>query len=284
MLHRLYITAVLFVSFQGFSGFMDSDGPYEAIVDNGELSSFDTDTLRRVTQFKWQAYGLPIYNFLAFLHFFITASFTLGQVSTAVFPDWSGMRAGGVYWVVIHLVVGICVIPFLFFEGREASREGFCIYVKDLSNYLEVGNCIGVMSPIPYFYIVQKPMPKIVTSFLILTTWLRVLTYLRAYQLTGSLMRMITAIVLKMRVFMMIMLILGIGYMAAFTVLFPNLLMFRGARMRIFITFFEAMLGEPMMMGMFNDPATGELEDMNMTTMSFLEQQGDWIDDPFLTR
>ena len=260
----------------GFSGFMDSDGPYEAIVEYGELPAFDTDSLQRVIQFKWQAYGFSIYCGLSMLHFFITCAFSMAQVSTAVFPNWKDVQVtpegAGVYWIITHCVVAICVLPFLFFEGREANREGFCNYAKDSSNYLELLNSFGVMSPIPYYYVTRKTVPEVFTSFLILTTWLRVLTYLRAFELTGSLMRMVTAIVLKMRVFMLIMAVLGTGYMAAFSVLFPNLLQFRGQRMRILITFFEAMLGEPMMTKLIADPINVRLE-KNMTETEYLEYE-----------
>jgi WD40 repeat protein len=44
----------------GFSGFMDSDGPYEAIVEHGELPAFDTESLRRVIHFKWQQVSTTI--------------------------------------------------------------------------------------------------------------------------------------------------------------------------------------------------------------------------------
>jgi hypothetical protein len=272
----------------GFSGFMDSDGPYEAIVEYGELSAFDTDSFKRVIQFKWQAYGYPIYNVLAIIHVFITSLFSLGNITVAFFPTWSAVQVtskhgAGTIWLVAHAVVIILVLPFLFFEGRECSREGFCAYSKDPSNYLEILNSLGVISPIPYYYLTNSQLPDIVVSFLILTTWLRVLTYLRAYQLTGGLMRMVTAILLKMRVFMLILAILGIGYMAAFSVLFPNLLLFRGARLRILVTFFEALLGDPVMTKLLADPISPEKE-LNMTSDEYLKQEGEWTENPFFLK
>ena len=60
--------------------------------------------------------------------------------------------------------------------------------------------------------------------------------------------------------------------MAAFSVLFPNLLQFRGQRMRILINFFEAMLGEPMMTKLIADPINVRLE-KNMTETEYLEYE-----------
>ena len=84
-------------------------------------------------------------------------------------------------------------------------------------------------------------------------TWMRVLTYLRAYNWSGSLIRMITAILYKMTVFFVILMLLFAGYTCAFSVLFPLRLEFRGARGRLFVRFFEAMLGDPMMYSLYND-------------------------------
>ena len=272
----------------GFSGFMDSDGPYEAIVKYGDLSAFASSSLQLVTQFKWQQYGYPIYKALTILHFIITIFFSMSQVTQAFFPDWKSMQASrqhgaGWQWMIVQGTVCVCVLPFLFFEAKEAKTGGICSYLTDVSNYLEIINCVGVMTPIPFFFITGYPMPEVFTALLILTTWSRILVYLRAYELTGSLMRMIISILLKMRVFFLILIILLCGYVMSFTVLFPNRLQFRGQRFRVFITFFEAMLGEPLMNAMFQDPAdtVGEL---NQTSAEFLEGEGDWLTDPMMVR
>ena len=272
----------------GFSGFMDNDGPFEAIVEFGELPAFGTDSLKRVIQFKWQQFGFPIYKLLSWLHLLVTIGFSIGQVSIAVFPSWKGMQASqedgaGVLWIVVHAVVAVGVLPFLFFEAKEIFREGLCNYMKDPSNYLEVCNCLGVLMPIPYFFIVNEKLPAVVTSILILLTWLRVLMYLRAYELTGSLMRMIVSIISGMRVFMLIMSILAVGYIASFTVLFPSRIKFSGQRLRIVITFFEAMLGEPTMMALFGDPANPVAE-LNLTSAEFLKNEESWMEEESLVR
>jgi hypothetical protein len=89
---------------------------------------------------------------------------------------------------------------------------------------------------------------------------------------------MIISIISKMRVFMLVMSILGVGYIASFTVLFPFRIQFRGQRLRVLITFFEAMLGEPTMTAMFGDPMDSVAE-LNMTTTEFLAAEENWLED-----
>jgi len=217
----------------------------------------------------YKQYGLPIYATLTLLHLFITIAFSLAQVAQAIWPTWTSMQASaeqgaGWQWLAVQGTVALCVLPFLFFEFIEGWREGFRAYFSDPANWVEMINIFGVMTPIPYFYMSGEPLGETVRAILILTTWLRVLQYLKAYELTGSLMRMIIAILSKMRVFFLIMSIFIIGYVFSFLVLFPNRLQFRATRIRVFITFFEAMLGEPTMMQMFNDPGDPQSE-LNMT-------------------
>ena len=116
------------------------------------------------------------------------------------------------------------------------------------------------------------PLDPIATSIIILMTWMRVLTYLRAYNWSGSLIRMITAILYKMTVFFVILMLLFAGYTCAFSVLFPLRLEFRGARGRLFVRFFEAMLGDPMMYSLYNDDDL-KGTDVNETVLQeFLEK------------
>ena len=51
----------------GFCGFMDADGPFESIVQNGDLAAFDTKALRKVIEFKWKVSCANMIMFAALL-------------------------------------------------------------------------------------------------------------------------------------------------------------------------------------------------------------------------
>ncbi len=253
----------------GFCGFMDADGPFESIVQNGDLAAFDTKALRKVIEFKWRAYGFPIYKFMSGLHFANTVLFSVGQIQTALWPDWREVQITaerpGYVWLAVHCIVCILTLPMLYTEASEAWHTGLRDYLREPFNYLEIVNSLGLMTPVPYYYIRRVSLDPIATSIIILMTWMRVLTYLRAYNWSGSLIRMITAILYKMSVFFVILMLLFAGYTCAFSVLFPFRLEFRGARGRLFVNFFEAMLGNPMMYGLYNDDLSGK--DLNETVL-----------------
>ena len=135
----------------------------------------------------------------------------------------------------------ICVI-FLLQEFREMCDEGIS-YINSFWNWLDcLSYSLVFLSVIDQNLSEDGAENHIMYAFTIIFLWFNVLSFLRPYHWSGPLIRMVVQIVIDLRMFMLIMFLLVVGFALAFPTIQPhNPAFFRGNAP---LLVFTMMLGE----------------------------------------
>ena len=133
--------------------------------------------------------------------------------------------------------------------------DGWRVYFVDLQNYMQIWGTFGMWVPMVNWWlngdIGRQSWLNPVNTITIVATWLTMLGYLKGFKLTGSLVRMLIAVILDMRGFVLLLFMLIMGFSAALSLLLSHE---EGFTMREApLTVFNMMLGN-IEMYWFDDP------------------------------
>ena len=219
---RENVTRPVEAHIMGFPGFISADGPFFSVVRSGHLEIFDTDAMRMAIRYKWETYGFYMYTLQSGIYFAITTMFTLAMVMEEAIPVCGDPCAtGGEVWYMLNIICMTLSLIFIIIEAREVMDDGWRTYFTDLQNYLHLWGSIGMWFPV-IKYLNSGTSSKEIDAVTIIVNWLNMLGYLRGFKLTGSLVRMLIAVVVDMRGFVLLVLMLIIGFSASFTLLLSH--------------------------------------------------------------
>ena len=123
-------------------------------------------------------------------------------------------------------------------------------HIKNITK-LHVYGCIGMWMPVIMYYAYGSTSPAL-DACTIIVNWLNVVSYLKGFELTGSLVRMLISVMMDMRGFLMLLVMLIMAFALSLSVLIPHedeFADFRGAPVHVF----NAMLGN-VEINWFDDP------------------------------
>ena len=235
----------------GFPGFISADGPFFSVVKSGHLEIFDTQAMRLAIRYKWETYGFYMYTLQSGIYFGMTTAFTMiSLAANSNRHNFDEFKAGGsMYYLINALCVTVSVV-FLAVEFREMIDDGWRTYWSDFQNYLHLFGCIGIWFPVMNWVLWSEIRPEI-DALTIIANWLNMLGYLKGFKLTGSLVRMLIAVILDMRGFVLLVAMLIMGFAAALSLMLSHE---DGFDMRTApFTVFNMMLGN-IEMHWFDDP------------------------------
>ena len=253
----------------GFPYFIALDGPFEEITQSENYDAFNTEAMHLTIKFKWQKYGFNISNLQLFLYLLVVILFSLAMAGM-VFSEWDrmdrvfGIDSGDVdisefvnvstkYNTKKHkatrdfdnlLLILSMVICLTFWaqELREVYNERLAYFFSfwnwmDLTTYALV-----VFSTFDHIFAIPGYENRILYGWALIFLWFNILSFLRPYSWSGPLIRMIVQIVRDMRMFVLVMILLLLGFVGAFVVLQPHNSEVRG--LKAFFLVFNMMLGE----------------------------------------
>jgi len=182
-------------------------------------------------------------------------------------PDCAPCQNGGELWYSLNIVCMIISLVFITIEVREGIDDGWKQYFGDFQNYLHLYGAIGMWLPV-IFMLTDGATHKEYDALTIIVNWINMLGYLRGFKLTGSLVRMLIAVILDMRGFVLLVVMLLAGFSSALSLLLAHE---QGFDMRTApFTVFNMMLGN-IELHWFDD----QHEDWQNETHGLIDQNGD---------
>lgn len=162
-----------------------------------------------------------LYNYLAFLVLTTFATIMLTQEVTPTIPLEHVMDS----WNTLCVALAMLLVQILTFRTITKQVQSACTersaFFKDVWNWLVMSQILLVEATI-VLYILRHAGVRSTASILSVVTWSRLLFYMRAHKETGALVRMILEIAKDMKYFLLILVLMILGFANATFVLLHN--------------------------------------------------------------
>ena len=141
-------------------------------------------------------------------------------------------------------------VPMMYLHGFDELSDRqivyFPLFLPDVINilFLSFLFTLVIVSTVDqhFFQLGAGLENRILNGWTLIFLWFNILSFLRPYNWSGPLIRMIVQIVADMRMFVVVLILLLLGFVGAFAVLQPHNAEVRGTKAFFFV--FQMMLGE----------------------------------------
>jgi hypothetical protein len=195
----------------GMKGFLAVDGPFGSIVRSENLKAMEMDAMRCAVDFKWHRYGRTVQIVRTCLFLCLVGWFSVDQGIL----DGSGPSLT----VAPYMTV---LLSFLFFheEARQLSKDGVAAHFSSGWNALDLCSYTMAVGAVAFSRLYDRetePAVNVVSSCAIIVLSFQFLNFLRAFEWSGSLVRMMTQIISDMRPFLGLQIVLLVGFTTSFS-------------------------------------------------------------------
>ena len=195
----------------GMKGFLALDGPFDSIVRSENLKAMETDTMRYAVDFKWHRYGRTVQIVRTCLFLCLVGWFSVDQ---GILDGNKPTLAVAPYMTVL--------LSFSFFheEGRQLWKDGVAAHFSSGWNVLDLcayTMAVGAVAVSRLYDRATEPAVNVVSSCAIIVLSFQFLNFLRAFEWSGSLVRMMTQIISDMRPFLALQIVLLVGFTTSFS-------------------------------------------------------------------
>jgi len=212
--------------------------------DRVPLAAFGTSAVVAATELRWICYGADRLKMELGIHILLLASF---NIFAALLPeinedsDLEGRCLNRIHVLVCCAVIALIWLRSVFTEVRSLLRRGLLQYVKSGWNLLDLA-ILGLLVAVgvQYASLCQMterpdvPMPSNIQALLTVSAltsvalWVRILYFLLGFKDTGALVRMVIQIIIDMRFFLLLMVLIAIGFGIGFRLLFYSYILANG--------------------------------------------------------
>lgn len=196
---------------------------------------FENDAIAIIIDFKWEAFGAPIYKFYLYVNLLLAINYSLSSAYIMPLLDSKRPqdRALGILWQIFLLVNAF---PLVLQEYFQIRYSGFRSYIRQGWNYLDIviialvyitvalrftlvdyfdvyhlmgGKSSTLVIVFSFFHLFLSILTHICkyiqyTAVASLLLWFKLVAYLRGLRDTGPLVRMIAQIVIASRFFLLV--------------------------------------------------------------------------------
>jgi WD40 repeat protein len=199
---------------------------------------FGNDTLSAIVHFKWRTYGHRKFVFLLAKYLLFLFLFTVYSIllSEGTFEHPPGVDETAFWFGVTGSVLNL---PFIWHECKQVVQEKTA-YLASVWNVLDlvVYGCAACVLPL---HLACEKSVLAVASLLMVSSWLKLLFFLRAFRTTGPLVKMLIQITADMANFLVVLFLIVVGFSVAFYIEMNHHDDYKGTR--VLLTMFTMLLG-----------------------------------------
>ena len=204
----------------------------------GRVTLFDGDMPELVVEFLWVKRCKTYYSVLLILHILLTLAFTTSKMHEVSWRSDGNTHSLFICQLIIVCTSGIFllieVVTFFANAGTGTNSDdairkilnSAARYFSDVWNYIDI-SCIALtlLSTVPEMINDEDPgsVSRMIGSVALILLWVRVLYFLRAYHFTGPLVFMIVYVILHLKDFLLIVLVVCLGFTYGFRYLMQGI-------------------------------------------------------------
>jgi len=160
-----------------------------------------------ILDYKWRAYGKPVYKLCLFLSLVLATSFSFSTAHVLPLLQSSKPheRYLGITWQITLILNGL---PLLVQEAIQCRTQGFMGYVSEVWNVMDIVSYVLTYTSIFMRFRFREEDAMwyyLISAFAVLLLWFKLTAYLRGFRETGPLVRMIWQIVIDLRFFFIVL-------------------------------------------------------------------------------
>jgi transient receptor potential cation channel subfamily V member 6 len=187
---------------------------------------FKSEVLATVTDLHWQWYGSAGHIRSLLMYLTLLALFILLLVYFDAWVTSSNKQLKQLAWS-LQIVKCLITASFVRQEMQELHYKKFRRYVFDIWNVMDTAAYSLLYTGVGIHYSnrehpAQSKAANLVHASAAVLMWLKLLHYMRPYQATGHLVAIIFKVLLKIRAFMLVLVIVVLGFASAFYAMLSN--------------------------------------------------------------
>lgn len=201
------------------------------IQDRGLTNLLGTSVIRTVLDFKWEKYAKrhflrSFFTYICFLICFLASTIVpSGDIEKGYFSGNTKIPL-----MALSILNILFVLYYLRLEFSQAWKGGLIAYVSEVWNYIDIAGYVMLLSVCFSRFLSmnsqdaldQRMKEDIVESLAAIFLWLKTLSYLRAFRSTGPFVRMIIKITARINNFMIVLIIVLLGFSHGYYILFRS--------------------------------------------------------------
>lgn len=200
-----------------------------SLVETGQAEYFQNVVIRSILQQKWDSYGFSCFlrmfgwylmGLVSLVFLTILRSYDTDSEEGVSLTD--RFRQGGVHYILECIaVVGILVSWLYTFQHEVRQGADLLNYVQSFWNFLDASNLLlGMAVVLTFFFRIYYL--NVLLEWAVFLRWFGVMYYLRAFESTGTLIRIIFQTCIDTRWFLVIFFIIIISASNAFYIMLKN--------------------------------------------------------------